>query len=93
MARNCSQVSVAAGHWGEFQSRTPFSFDSHVFHLDQEAAELEDYVEEIAVVRTLPDDCEYRDFFWNHAEDIATKHGIPLHDIVLCTYHRTSPSR
>ena len=42
-------------------------------------------MEDIAVVRTLPDDCEYHDFFWNHAERIAEEHGVALHDIVLCT--------
>lgn len=59
-------------------------YRSHVFERASQEAALEDYVEEIAVVRTLPDDSEYHAFFWNHAEDIAKRYDIALHDIVLC---------
>ncbi|RPD53111.1 hypothetical protein L227DRAFT_604744 [Lentinus tigrinus ALCF2SS1-6] len=54
----------------------PEDMVTHTFHLDGD-------IDEIAVVRTLPDDCEYHDFFWNHAESVAEEHGIPLYDIVL----------
>ncbi|KAI0635566.1 hypothetical protein C8Q77DRAFT_577612 [Trametes polyzona] len=55
---------------------------SHAFELSREEGER---LEEIAVVRTLPDDCEYRDFFWEHTERIAEDNGLKVHDIVLCT--------
>ncbi|KAI0661821.1 hypothetical protein C8Q70DRAFT_680100 [Cubamyces menziesii] len=52
----------------------------HTFDLSDQS---EDTVEDIAVVRTLPDDCEYHDFFWNHAEDVANEYGLNVHDIIL----------
>ncbi|KAI0331816.1 hypothetical protein GY45DRAFT_546078 [Cubamyces sp. BRFM 1775] len=52
----------------------------HTFDLSDEN---EDAVEDIAVVRTLPDDFEYHDFFWNHAEGIANDNGLKVHDIVI----------
>ncbi|KAI0366154.1 hypothetical protein BV20DRAFT_1055891 [Pilatotrama ljubarskyi] len=51
----------------------------HVFELSGELGRTED----IAVVRTLPDDCEYHDFFWNHAQTIANANGLRVHDIVI----------
>lgn len=57
------------------------TFHSHEFELSRGS---EERIEDIAVVRTLPDDCEYHDFFWNHAERVASENGLQVHDVVLC---------
>ena len=60
------------------------NFRSHSFDLSEFRRELNSRLEEIAVVRTLPDDAEYHDFFWNHAEVVAKEHELELHQIVVC---------